>query len=88
MPFVDLVYNIRPSEQGEFSPYISVGIGGHGDVGEYFDIYSRIGVGIRLRILSAREGTLLLNAGLTSVHAFPFAPFWLSPSVGIEYSFR
>jgi len=88
MPYVDLVYNLRPSEDSKFSPYVSIGIGGHGDVGEYFDIYSRIGVGLRLRILTAREGTLLVNASLTSVHAFPFSPFWFSPSVGIGYSFR
>jgi hypothetical protein len=88
MPFVDLVYNLRPSEEGKFSPYVSIGIGGHGDTGEYFDIYSRIRVGMRLRILTAREGMLLLNVGLTSVHAFPFAPFWFSPSIGIEYSYR
>ena len=88
MPFVDLVYNLRPSEEGKFSPYVSIGIGGHGEMGECFDIYSRIRVGMRLRILTAREGTLLLNVGVTSVHAFPFAPFWFSPSVGIEYSYR
>jgi hypothetical protein len=88
MPFVDLVYNLRPSEEGKFSPYVSIGIGGHVEMGGYFDIYSRIRVGMRLRILTAREGMLLLNVGLTSVHAFPFAPFWFSPSVGIEYSYR
>lgn len=89
VPFVNLVYYLKLPNKSLFCPYVSLGIGGRGWLaGEYVLICTQIRAGMRLRILTAREGTLLLNVGVTSVHAFPFAPFWFSPSVGIEYSYR
>ncbi|HCS46779.1 MAG: hypothetical protein A2V45_10620 [Candidatus Aminicenantes bacterium RBG_19FT_COMBO_58_17] len=88
MPFVDLVYNLRPSEECKFSPYVSIGIGGRGVIGEYFGILSRIRIGILHRIIRVREGAFVLNAGLASIHDFPFYPGWLSLNLGLEFVFR
>jgi hypothetical protein len=88
MTFVDLAYNLRPSEEGKFSPYVSIGIGGHGEMGENLEILTRLALGMRLRIMRVQGGAFFLNVNLTSLHAFPFSPFAFGPNGGLEFLFR
>jgi len=88
MPFGELVYNLRPTEEGQFSPYVSIGIGSRGEIGEYLEILTSLALGVRYRIIKVQGGAFVLNVHLRSLHAFPFSPFAFDPNVGLEYVFR
>lgn len=88
LPFVNLVYRLRPSDEARFTPYVSIGIGGRGESGAYFAVLSRLGLGMRHRIMRVQGGAFVLNVSLTSLQAFPFSPFAFGPNVGLEFVFR